>query len=316
MDGQNGIPEGMTVVAAIQPQDIQLIHTQQQPDTDKNQNKEVTPVALIKTEVKDDSESSISVPNYIQNAQVQEYLRIHNSTLQQFLKFNTDVKREQITEDGVIEAVAVETLEPEPETIVMNENEMEPEENPDNTDKNNKKKKKYKKKPPKPKKPKPGQVHIATALDGTTLFCCPECHMAYPEKDLLEQHLIGHKIERRFICDICGAGLKRKEHLERHKLGHNPERPFVCSVCMKGFKRKEHLNLHFVIHSGEKTEICNECGKGFYRKDHLRKHARSHITRRAKEQQQQQNLLNKENSSGTAQVTIQVCLRLKFLMLR
>lgn len=106
--------------------------------------------------------------------------------------------------------------------------------------------------------------------------------MAYPEKELLEQHLVGHKIERRFICDICGAGLKRKEHLERHKLGHNPERPFVCSVCMKGFKRKEHLNLHFVIHSGEKTEICLECGKGFYRKDHLRKHTRSHVTRRAK----------------------------------
>ncbi|KAJ8956692.1 hypothetical protein NQ318_014047 [Aromia moschata] len=85
--------------------------------------------------------------------------------------------------------------------------------------------------------------------------------MAYPEKELLEQHLVGHKIERRFICDICGAGLKRKEHLERHKLGHNPREA--------GFKRKEHLNLHFVIHSGEKTEICGECGKGFYRKDHL-----------------------------------------------
>lgn len=132
-----------------------------------------------------------------------------------------------------------------------------------------------------------GQVHIATALDGTTLFCCPECHMAYPEKELLEQHLIGHKIERRFICDICGAGLKRKEHLERHKLGHNPDRPFICSVCLKGFKRKEHLNLHYVIHSGEKTEICGECGKGFYRKDHLRKHARSHAARRLKEEMQQ-----------------------------
>lgn len=156
-----------------------------------------------------------------------------------------------------------------------------------------------------------GQVHIATALDGTTLFCCPECHMAYPEKDLLEQHLVGHKIERRFICDICGAGLKRKEHLERHKLGHNPERPFVCSVCMKGFKRKEHLNLHFVIHSGEKTEICGECGKGFYRKDHLRKHARSHITRRAKEQAEQaeraQGLLkDTQVATSTGTVTISV----------
>lgn len=135
--------------------------------------------------------------------------------------------------------------------------------------------------------------------------------MAYPEKDLLEQHLVGHKIERRFICDICGAGLKRKEHLERHKLGHNPERPFVCSVCMKGFKRKEHLNLHFVIHSGEKTEICGECGKGFYRKDHLRKHARSHITRRAKEQAEQaeraQGLLkDSQVATSTGTVTISV----------
>lgn len=120
-----------------------------------------------------------------------------------------------------------------------------------------KKKRKYKKKPPKPKPPKPGQVHLATAMDGTILFCCPECQMAYAEKTDLEQHLTVHKIERRYICDICGAGLKRKEHLERHKLGHSPERPHICSVCKKGFKRKEHLNLHFVIHSGDKTEVSS-----------------------------------------------------------
>ncbi|XP_046407012.1 zinc finger and BTB domain-containing protein 49-like [Ischnura elegans] len=144
-----------------------------------------------------------------------------------------------------------------------------------------KKKKKKTKKPPKPRM-RPGQVQLTTALDGTTLFCCPECHMAYPEKELLEQHLIGHKIERRFICDICGAGLKRKEHLDRHKQGHNPDRPYVCTVCLKAFKRKEHLNLHFVIHSGEKTHVCTECGKGFYRKDHLRKHSRSHFSKRVK----------------------------------
>lgn len=62
-----------------------------------------------------------------------------------------------------------------------------------------KKKRRYKKKPPKPKRPKPGQVHIATALDGTILFCCPECHRAYPEKENLEQHLSVHKIERRWV---------------------------------------------------------------------------------------------------------------------
>lgn len=62
-----------------------------------------------------------------------------------------------------------------------------------------KKKRKYKKKPPKPKRPKPGQVHITTALDGTVLYCCPECQMAYPEKESLEQHLGVHKIERRSV---------------------------------------------------------------------------------------------------------------------
>ncbi|KAL1116022.1 hypothetical protein AAG570_005517 [Ranatra chinensis] len=145
-------------------------------------------------------------------------------------------------------------------------------------------KKKKKKKAPKEKKPrpKPGEIRLTTALDGSTLYCCPECHMAYPDKSLLEQHLLGHTMERRFFCDICGAGLKRKDHLTRHKQSHNPERPFVCTVCMKAFKRKEQLTLHFVIHSGEKRHVCPECGKGFYRKDHLRKHTRSHIARRVK----------------------------------
>lgn len=151
-------------------------------------------------------------------------------------------------------------------------------------------KKKKKKKSTKEKKPrpKPGEIRLTTALDGSTLYCCPECHMAYPEKELLEQHLVGHTMERRFVCDICGAGLKRKDHLTRHKQSHNPERPYVCSVCLKAFKRKEQLTLHFVIHSGEKRHICPECGKGFYRKDHLRKHTRSHIARRVKAELSQQ----------------------------
>ncbi|KAJ0177058.1 hypothetical protein K1T71_007067 [Dendrolimus kikuchii] len=152
----------------------------------------------------------------------------------------------------------------------------------------NKKKKKKKLLKEKKPRPKPGEIRLTTALDGSTLYCCPECHMAYPERGLLEQHLVGHTMERRFICDICNAALKRKDHLTRHKQSHNPERPHVCSVCLKAFKRKEQLTLHFVIHSGEKRHVCNECGKGFYRKDHLRKHTRSHIARRVKAELSQQ----------------------------
>uniref|UniRef100_A0A182NLD0 C2H2-type domain-containing protein n=1 Tax=Anopheles dirus TaxID=7168 RepID=A0A182NLD0_9DIPT len=145
-------------------------------------------------------------------------------------------------------------------------------------------KKQKKRKPPKEKKPrpKPGQIRETKALDGSPLFCCPECQMAYPERGLIEQHVISHAVERRFVCDICNAALKRKDHLTRHKLSHIPDRPHICSICLKSFKRKEQLTLHIVIHTGEKKHICGECGKGFYRKDHLRKHTRSHIARRVK----------------------------------
>ncbi|PSN44172.1 hypothetical protein C0J52_18399 [Blattella germanica] len=144
------------------------------------------------------------------------------------------------------------------------------------------KKKKKKKTIRKPPRPKPGEIRLSTALDGSTLFCCPECYMAYPDREMLDQHLTGHKQERRFVCNVCGAGLKRKEHLDQHKRGHSDERPFVCTVCMKGFKRNEHLTRHYVIHSGNKSHTCGECGKAFSRKDHLHKHAQTHIAKRVK----------------------------------
>lgn len=79
-------------------------------------------------------------------------------------------------------------------------------------------------------RPKPGEIRETKALDGSTLYCCPECQMAYPDKCLIEQHVISHAVERRFVCDICSAALKRKDHLTRHKLSHIPDRPHVCNV--------------------------------------------------------------------------------------
>uniref|UniRef100_A0A182T592 C2H2-type domain-containing protein n=1 Tax=Anopheles maculatus TaxID=74869 RepID=A0A182T592_9DIPT len=269
-----GLPEGMTIVAALQPQDLQLLASQNPGST----------TILQQHQQSNLSSNNASSPGGFGPA---------DSSGQ--------------GENGV---------EGSPEArmgLNGHEHEHEPGENGgDGTAGGNggmtpsgkaRKKRKYKTKPPKPKRQKPGQVHIATAIDGTVLFCCPECHMAYPEKECLEQHLVVHKIERRFICDICGAGLKRKEHLERHKLGHNPERPFICNVCEKGFKRKEHLNLHYVIHSGVKTEICNDCGKGFYRKDHLRKHIKSHVTKRLKEEKASNRNNNNNNNNNNRNTT-------------
>ncbi|XP_059621842.1 transcription factor E4F1-like isoform X2 [Phlebotomus argentipes] len=318
----HGLPEGMTVVAALQPQDLQLIaaqaalsQTQQNTQqttgsqtTEQSAKEEETIVKPI--QIKQEpvwqqnpatSSASADISDYLSRIPTQE-LPLH---LHHFLKFNAEtIKRESQVENSPLNGALItyeyaghqqQQQQQQQQVEVQAQQESHSQDASVGTDiqgdipateggEKAKKKRRYKKKPPKPKRPKPGQVHIATALDGTILFCCPECHRAYPEKENLEQHLSVHKIERRFICDICGAGLKRKEHLERHKLGHNPDRPYICSVCMKGFKRKEHLNLHFVIHSGEKTEICGECGKGFYRKDHLRKHAKSHAMKRMKEE--------------------------------
>ncbi|XP_055614325.1 specificity protein transcription factor 3-like [Uranotaenia lowii] len=356
----HGLPEGMTIVAALQPQDLQLLaqaqnaslmqqqqqhqqHQHQLSNHDapmhpaiKVENDQPPPMRPIKQEaVWNNIPNLTAAPAF--GADIAEFLQQRGQAfnLQPFLKFNNNndstlplapgdhliggsipnnnagnayIKREIIDENsndntqyGADSSQADSSFK-ENSSISGDTSSSTFQESPnanigactsttsppgeDGTPPVTKarKKRKYKSKPPKPKRQKPGQVLITTAIDGTVLFCCPECQMAYPEKECLEQHLAVHKIERRFICDICGAGLKRKEHLERHKLGHNPERPYICSVCMKGFKRKEHLNLHFVIHSGVKTEICGDCGKGFYRKDHLRKHIKSHMTKRLKEE--------------------------------
>lgn len=156
----------MTVVAAIQPQDIQLIQT------DPNEKKDgILPVALIKSEVNKDDGSpqdgggQVAFPaQYLQNpTNIQEYLqKMQQNTalplsLQQFLKFNSPgIKQEHISDDGVLDQVSISTeVDGEQQLVLANSVEyMEPQEdNPDDPDKN-KKKKKYKKKPAKPKKPK------------------------------------------------------------------------------------------------------------------------------------------------------------------
>jgi hypothetical protein len=83
---------------------------------------------------------------YLQNASVQEYLQKmqqHSTlplSLQQFLKFNNpEIKREQITEEGVIETINI--TQEDQEQLILNEveGEMETEENVDDPDKGKKK---------------------------------------------------------------------------------------------------------------------------------------------------------------------------------
>lgn len=249
----NQMPDGgpVTVLAAIQPQDLQLLAhqnglaqqhlqaaaaaaAQQASDSDDNQDKDRGRIN-IKTEPSfwGQSPVTISAPNTL-TTDLSEYFHARNMNLQPYLKFNTEginIKKElyndaiaqlQLTDNNNVISInnnynadnsntsfsAGDTHDQstEMENSQMTENGEDCDEKVE-LDANGKvkKKRKIKKKPPKPKRPKPGQVHIATALDGTILFCCPECQMAYPEKESLESHLAVHKIERRWDELIAGG---------------------------------------------------------------------------------------------------------------
>lgn len=236
----NHMPDGgpVTVLAAIQPQDLQLLAQQngltqhhlqahQASDSDDNQDKDRSRIN-IKAEPTFWAQNPVTIT--AQNAlttDLSEYFHARNMNLQPYLKLNTDgisIKKEmyndalaqlQLSDNNNVISInnnynadnsntslsAGDTTHDqftEMDNSLLSEMEEEGEEKVE-VDANGKvkKKRKIKKKPPKPKRPKPGQVHIATALDGTTLFCCPECQMAYPEKESLESHLAVHKIERR-----------------------------------------------------------------------------------------------------------------------
>lgn len=236
----NQMPDGgpVTVLAAIQPQDLHLLAQQngltqhhlqahQASDSDDNQEKDRSRIN-IKSEPTFWAQNPVTItaPNAL-TTDLSEYFQARNMNLQPYLKLNTDgisIKKElysdalthlQLSDNNNVISInnnynadnsntsmsAGDTTHDqftEMDNGLMTEMEEEGEEKVE-VDANGKvkKKRKIKKKPPKPKRPKPGQVHIATALDGTTLFCCPECQMAYPEKESLESHLAVHKIERR-----------------------------------------------------------------------------------------------------------------------
>ena len=46
---------------------------------------------------------------------------------------------------------------------------------------------------------KTGEIKISVALDGSTLYCCPECNLAFPDKTEIEQHIQAH-IQ---VCVLC-----------------------------------------------------------------------------------------------------------------
>lgn len=235
----NQMPEGapVTVLAAIQPQDLHLLaqqnglaaaqqhqHHQQQLHSQSEQTVSITEEELrekiervtrmnIKTEPFW-SQNPMTLTNPIPT-DLSEFFQARNVSLQPYLKLNADGIKKELFSEALAQfqmgdnnnIISINNNFNADSSNMSEQNDMDSshttEINEDEHDEKDtssgkgKKKRKMKKKTPKPKRVKPGQVHIATAIDGTTLFCCPECQMAYPEKESLESHLAVHKIDRR-----------------------------------------------------------------------------------------------------------------------
>jgi len=75
-------------------------------------------------------------------------------------------------------------------------------------------KKKKRKKRSKDRKPKlrPGEIRLGTALDGSPLYMCPECHVAYPEPELLEVHPFRQHLPRQYSRPAAAADAAATGH--------------------------------------------------------------------------------------------------------
>lgn len=48
---------------------------------------------------------------------------------------------------------------------------------------------------------KTGEIKVTVGLDGSTLYCCPECNLVFPDKTEIEQHIQAH-IQVRFMLTL------------------------------------------------------------------------------------------------------------------
>lgn len=50
---------------------------------------------------------------------------------------------------------------------------------------------------------KTGEIKISVALDGSRVYCCPECNLVFPEKSEIDQHIQAHIQVKDFFLYRC-----------------------------------------------------------------------------------------------------------------
>ncbi|ETN67468.1 zinc finger protein [Anopheles darlingi] len=123
---------------------------------------------------------------------------------------------------------------------------------------------------------------IAKIFKEKTYHCWDRCGMFFYDKPSFDNHLMDHKMRRRWFCKFCFQGFDKQEELSEHLPSHDgsllcaicgeiadsPEQnnhdhsktgPFDCPKCPRRFETQHTFSNHLKRH-GAKEFCCEVCG--------------------------------------------------------
>ena len=113
-------------------------------------------------------------------------------------------------------------------------------------------------------------------------FYCEECQKSFSSKQVLNNHKLLHKNERKFGCEECGKKFVTPFALSTHqKLHQGKTEKFPCDHCGKTLNSASNLlrhlrSVHFEM-SDQRVFTCDTCGKDFKDPSGLAAHKKTHV---------------------------------------
>ncbi|XP_055854480.1 zinc finger protein 3 homolog [Episyrphus balteatus] len=108
-------------------------------------------------------------------------------------------------------------------------------------------------------------------------YLCAVCGKEFKKKSGLEVHSLLHKGEKPHKCDICGSAYACKQNLIVHIRRHTGEKPFKCDYCDSRFASSTEKKSHMRTHTGDRPFVCELCGKGHSSSSQLTEHMHRHL---------------------------------------